>query len=90
MSHRVWQQLCQLDVRESCLFPSPAPFDCCHLQCQTDKNTSAANSVWNRLKEGLILMNSLMTVCVEASQGRRRLPHMDVELISHGKSEKTN
>lgn len=51
----------------------------------TQNNTSAANVNLNRLREVLILVNSLMTVCVEASQGKQ-LPHTYVGLISHGKN----
>lgn len=52
-----------------------------------DKYTSAANSTLSRLREVLILVNSFLAVCVEASLGRQ-LPCMYVGLISHGKKQR--
>lgn len=73
----------QLDVRESRLFSLLLCPVVVTFTIPRDKNSSAANIALNRLEEVLILVNSLMTVRTEASQGRQ-LPHMYVGLISRG------
>lgn len=79
----------QLDVRESCLFPLLLCPVVVTLTIHRDKNSSAANIALDKLEEVLVLVNSLMTVCTEASQ-ERLLPRMYVGLISHGKKSIEN